>query len=138
MFKLLDEKILSLDNGNILLKAGKCPKCNKLHFPIQDNCSICDTENELTILPTMGKLWSWTSQNFQPKSPPFDDQNSIENFEPYFIGHIELCDGLRITSKLTNIHFEDIKIGMPLKLTAIEFKSFKTKEIFITYAFKPY
>lgn len=81
---------------------------------------------EPVALPRRGKLWSWTSQSFRPKSPPY---GGPEAFEPYAVGYVQLGDMLIVEGRLTRL--EHLEIGMDMELVLVPFGKV------ITYAFAP-
>jgi uncharacterized OB-fold protein len=57
-------------------------------FPLQDGCPRC-SHHPLTAveLPTRGTVWSWTTQQFAPKSP---FQAPSAGWAPLAIGYVDL------------------------------------------------
>ena len=78
-----------------------------------------------------GKLWTFTVQRFRPKSPPYAEAAS---FAPYAVGYVELPGEVIVESRLVGIPFDDLVIGMPLRLT-IETVSGSDGGACLTYAF---
>jgi uncharacterized protein len=73
---------------------------------------------EAVALPREGRLWSWTSQDFEPKRPPYDGPVP---FAPYIVGYVELPDAVIVESRIVGVLQADMQIGMPLSLTIIDF-----------------
>lgn len=71
---------------------------------------------EQVALSRTGTLWSYTIQRYRPKSPPY---KGPEAFRPWAVAYVELPGEVIVESRLTDIAFEDIRIGMPLELTMI-------------------
>lgn len=86
---------------------------------------------DMVELPREGSLWSFTVQRFRPKSPPYVGP---EAFEPYAVGYVELPDAVIVESRLTGIAFDDLVIGMPLRLTTVEVDG-RDGGRYATYAF---
>jgi uncharacterized OB-fold protein len=137
MRNFIDNSILTGNKDNFTLLAGHCQKCSRLYFPTLPNCSVCETELEEYKLPKKGTIWSWTTQHFQPKSPPYDDKKGVENFKPFYLGIIDLNNELRITAKLIDVTIDQLYINMPVELVQLPFESFKSGNDVITFAFKP-
>ncbi|GAC29019.1 Zn-ribbon domain-containing OB-fold protein [Brumicola pallidula] len=137
MNKFIDNKILSGDKNQFTLLAGHCQICSRLYFPTLLNCSVCETDLKEYKLPKKGTIWSWTTQHFQPKNPPYDDKQGIESFQPFCLGIIDLNNELRITAKLIDVTTEDIYINMPVELVQLPFKSFRNGNDVTTFAFQP-
>lgn len=79
------------------------------------------------LSPT-GTLWSWTSQEFQPK-PPYAGP---EPFEPFLLGYIELAGQVIVESRIVDASIDELQLGMPMQLVIIPFGDHLS-----TYAFRP-
>lgn len=64
-----------------------------------------------------GRLWSYTVQRFRPKSPPYAGP---EAFAPWAVGYVELAGETIVEARLANIEIDEIRIGMPLRLTLVD------------------
>ncbi len=96
-------------NNNYFLEASKCNKCNKIHFPSCYIC-ICSSKKFCPItLSGKGKLLTFTKVTTPPKA--------FSNMAPYCIGLVELEEGIKVTTQIVDIKFEDIKISMPVYAT---------------------
>ena len=92
------------------LIGGLYPPTGKIVFP-------CPAEGHLPLpLRRDGFLWSYTIQRYRPKSPPY---RGPEAFSPWVVAYVELPGEAIVEARLTGIAFEDIRIGMPLELTAV-------------------
>lgn len=94
-------------------------------FPLPDEPS---EPLERIELATTGTLWSWTSQEFQPK-PPFVGP---EPFEPFLLGYIELANEVIVESRIVGTSIDRLTLGMPMQLVIIPFDDHRS-----TYAFRP-
>lgn len=83
---------------------------------------------ERVELSTTGTLWSWTSQEFQPKSP----FAGPEPFEPFLLGYIELPDEVIVESRIVGTSIDRLQLGMPMRLVIVPFDEQRS-----TYAFRP-
>lgn len=79
-------------------------------------------------LSSTGTLWSWTSQEFQPK-PPFAGP---EPFEPFLLGYIELANEVIVESRIVGTSIDQLTLGMPMQLVIVAFDEHRS-----TYAFRP-
>lgn len=61
-----------------------------------------------------GRVWTWTVQRFQPKSPPYVPTS--DQFEPFAVGYIELPEGVRIEGIIEAEPVDSVYIGMPVRL----------------------
>ncbi|MCS7126593.1 MAG: Zn-ribbon domain-containing OB-fold protein [Aigarchaeota archaeon] len=92
------------------LNAWKCNHCGEVHFFKPLVCRRCRLrEFNKVMLPETGKLIAYTIV----RSPPcgFEEQT------PYIIGFIELEDGTRILSQITDCYPEELKLGMKVEVT---------------------
>jgi uncharacterized OB-fold protein len=55
-------------------------------------------------------------QRYAPKSPPY--QAPPGGFEPFPLGYVELAEGVRVAAVLDVDDLDDLRIGMPLTVTA--------------------
>ena len=102
--------------SNPVLLGGKCPRCGEVSFPAQSSCRNCGHNDSNVIeLGDRGSLWTWTIQNFLPKSPYVSDE-TVETFKPYGVGYVEMPAGIRIESRLLISDPNKLQIGMPMKL----------------------
>ena len=84
---------------------------------------------DATALSRTGSLWSWTSQDFRPKSPPYAGPDA---FTPFLIGYVELPGEVIVETRIEGARLADLKLGMAMELILIEFAPGRT-----TFAFRP-
>ena len=84
-------------------------------------------------LKRQGRLWSYTVQRFRPKSPPYEGP---EAFAPWAVGYIELADETIVEARLANVELDEIRIGMPLRLTFVDLDPMAVPSVQI-HAFEP-
>src|SRR4051812_35702360 len=73
------------------LIGGECADCGLISFPTATHCVRCaGTNSERRLLADRGTLWTFTTQNFRPPSPPYDGSDTAETFRPYTVGYVEL------------------------------------------------
>ena len=90
-------------------EGNKCEGCNEVFFPPRRACGIkCDEELKPHTLSTTGKVLSYTVIRIAPTQ--FTDE------APYAMAICEMDGGGRITAQLVDCPFEDIKIGMPVRI----------------------
>ena len=91
------------------LEANKCAKCDLTFFPPRLICPECKSQElEEVRLAEKGKLLTYTIIRVPPSQ--FSDQ------APYAVGIIELDDGVRLTGQVVDCAFEEIKIGLRVKV----------------------
>ncbi|MCO5791691.1 MAG: OB-fold domain-containing protein [Blastomonas sp.] len=84
---------------------------------------------DAVALSRTGSLWSWTSQDFRPKSPPYAGP---EAFKPFLIGYVELPGQVIVETRIEGAALADLKIGMAMEMVLTEFAPGRS-----TFAFKP-
>jgi uncharacterized protein len=105
-------------DGVARLVAGVCRTCETPMFPVRPICPSCaSSENDETLLPERGTLWTWTTQGFEPKSPPYLPDG---DFVPFAVGYIEFDGYLRVEGRLTERDPERLRIGMPMRVVAVD------------------
>jgi len=72
---------------------------------------------EETLLPERGTLWTWTTQGFEPKSPPYVADGE---FVPFAVGYVEFPGCLRVEGRLTESDPARLRIGMPMRVVAVD------------------
>ncbi|WP_373488587.1 Zn-ribbon domain-containing OB-fold protein [Blastomonas sp.] len=80
-------------------------------------------------LSRTGSLWSWTSQDFRPKSPPYAGP---EEFAPYLVGYVELPGEVIVETRIVDATLASLSLGMMMELVITEFVKGRT-----TFAFRP-
>ena len=92
------------------LRMQKCANCGHIRFPVSIVCPRCHSlETEWTRLSGKGKVYSYIIYR-QAYHPAYKDDI------PYVVAIIQLDEGPRMESNLTDCRLDDIKIGMPVKL----------------------
>jgi uncharacterized protein len=112
------------------LVGGKHRGTGRIVFPLPDDAATFES----CRLPNTGTLWSYTIQRFRPKTPPYVGP---EAFEPFALGYVELPGAVIVESRLTDVEFDRLHIGMPMKLVIIPFATAADGATLTTYAFKP-
>lgn len=91
------------------LEANKCTACEKIYFPPRQVCSLCGSlKFEPTRLAEKGKLLTYTIIRVPP--------HQFADLAPYAVGIVELEDGVRLTAQIVDCSFEELRIGLPVKI----------------------
>ena len=91
------------------LEAGKCASCGYVCFPPRLICPRCGSrEFAKTKLADSGKILTYTIIRVAPHQ--YVDQ------APYAVGIAEQDDGVKLTAQIVDCNFEDLKIGMRVKI----------------------
>jgi uncharacterized OB-fold protein len=93
------------------LRFQRCTGCGAWRHVPRDMCAKCGSfEWEWARSSGKGKLFSWTTA-IQPMMPQFKD------LVPYSPAIVELEEGVRIVSWLTDVKPDELALGMPLEVT---------------------
>jgi len=90
------------------LMGSQCEGCGKIYFPPRPVCPNCrSTEMVYVPLPRRGRVVNYTVI----RQPPLE----FKYHAPYVVAIVELENGVRITSQLTDVSPEDVRIGMEVE-----------------------
>jgi uncharacterized OB-fold protein len=121
---------LEIVDGVPRLVIGECEGCGEYNFPVRERCQRCGARVRRAWLPARGILWTWTSQEFQPSSPPYEEESG-EAFTPFVVGYVEFSGYLRAEGRLSHCDPALLRIGMPMEVVAVR------RGDRLTYAFAP-
>jgi uncharacterized protein len=128
------ENLFEVVDGDPVLIGSRCVSCGTVAFPCQGSCPRCTSEDvERYLLARTGTLWSWTSQGFRPKSPPY---TGPEDFVEYGVGYVELGGEIRVEGLLSEADPARLRIGMPMRLTTSAALD-RAGQHCVTFAFAP-
>lgn len=94
------------------LIGGRELATGRIVFPCPENDRF-----EAVPLQREGTLWSYTIQRFRPKSPPYAGP---EAFRPWALGYVELPGETIVEARIEGIEFDEIEIGMKLRLAPVK------------------
>ena len=97
-------------------EAGRCKECQKVYFPPRLVCQCGSREFEPFILNRTGTVLTYTIIRVPPSQ--FKDES------PYVMGIVELDGGGRITSQIVDCDFNEIAIGLRIRM---EFRKLQTE-----------
>jgi uncharacterized protein len=87
-------------------------------------------------LSNRGTLWTWTTQEFPLKSPPYARTETAETFEPFTVGYVELPGQARVESRLL-ASADELAIGMEVEMVVVPYLTRDDGTEVLTYAFRP-
>jgi hypothetical protein len=91
------------------LEAGKCKKCSEVSFPPRIVCPNCKLQEFETIrLNEEGKLVTFTIIRVA--------SDKFFGTTPFAVGIVELNDGVKVTTQIADVNFDQLKIGQRVKL----------------------
>ncbi|WP_226365036.1 Zn-ribbon domain-containing OB-fold protein [Pseudonocardia sp. ICBG162] len=115
--RTVDDSLFTEDRTALL--GSRYTTCGACTFPRQDGCPRCTGDAmEDVALPRRGRLWSWTSQGFRPKTP----YTGTESYEPFGVGYVELPGHLIVETRLVETTPSNLEIGMPMELVLVPFR----------------
>ena len=98
-------------------EASQCAQCGKIFFPPRLICSSCKSKKfKMIELNRNGELLTYTIIRVPPSQ--FKDES------PYAMGIVELEGGGRINTQIVDCDFDQIKVGMKLR---IEFRKIQAE-----------
>ena len=110
------------------LLGSRCKKCGQVSFPPRVVCSKCfHDEFDHVPLSTEGKLYTYSIIRYPPPGLT----------APYAIGYIDLPEGVRVFSILTDWDDGSLRVGMDLELVIDKFKEDDAGKPILTYKFRP-
>jgi uncharacterized OB-fold protein len=110
------------------LIGSRCKNCQEVMFPSRTICLNCFSEDlEKTALSSRGILFTFTITHQGPKEFP----------SPYASGYIDLQEGVRLYSLLTDWSGEKLKIGAEMELVIEKIKESSEGDEVVGYKFRP-
>ena len=124
--------------GEPRLIGGRCAACGQVGFPVRAGCERCGgTEVTETLLPERGTLWTFTTQNFRPPSPPYDGSDTAKTFQPYAVGYVDLGGEIMVEARLTEPDPARLTIGQQMRLVIVPYATRADGTEVMTFAFAP-
>ncbi len=112
------------------LLGGRCSACGNTLFPRVDSCTYCAAEDpEPVELSRHGTLWSWTAVTAAPPG--------YEGEVPFGIGIVELPEGVRVITRLTENDPAALHAGQAMEFRVVPLHSDADGNDVVTYAFAP-
>lgn len=118
------------DDDPPVLLAARCRHCGCALFPRADTCVYCATEDPTPVeLSGPGSLWAWTAVT----APPPGYRGEV----PYGIGVVELQEGVRVITRLTEASPDALCHGQRMELRVVALHLDDEGNDVVTYAFAP-
>ena len=131
------EGLFSWPSPNPALLASRCKQCGIAAFPASESCMACSGQDVvIEELPRRGTLWTWTVQQFMPKTP-YNSGETPETFTPYGVGYVELPGGVRVEGRLTENDPDKLRIGMDMEVVFEPYRTEDNGDEVISFFFKP-
>jgi uncharacterized OB-fold protein len=117
-------------DGAMVLRGGRCRSCRAPQFPRPEACGVCGgPTDELRLSGNGASLWGWTSVQAAP--PGYDGP------VPYGFGVVELPEGLRVITRLTEPDPANLHFGQPMRLVPDVVARDADGNDVVTWAFAP-
>ncbi len=130
--------LFTMDRDQPRLLGTKCRACGTFFFPAENTfCRNPDCDEgdlEEVQLSRRGKLWSYTSANYQPPEPFV----AKAPFKPFAIAAVELeAEGITILGQVADgIGVDALATGMPMELVLRELYQ-DNEHVYYTWNWKP-
>ena len=112
------------------LIGGLCAVCRRSHFPRLETCPYCSASGcRAHALPREGTLYLYTAVLHRPPG--------YRGGVPYGFGVVELRDGLRVVTRLTESDVTRLRPGMPMRLVITPLHRDDEGRDVLSYAFAP-
>ena len=138
MQRAIDPQLFEWPADDPRLIGSECRSCGTVSFPRQHSCPrCCGVDVVSRRLSREGKLWTWTTQEFPPKSPPYQVSRDPKGFVPYRLGYVQLPGELIVETRIADDANAELDIDMPMALVFEPlFVDGEGNEV-ISFAFKP-
>ena len=128
MVPVHDGLFTTADDGTPRLIGGRCGSCRRHHFPLLTTCPYCSADQvQQASLSTAGSLWGWTTVTTAP--PGYLGE------VPFGFGVVELPEGLRVITRLTEAAHERLEFGQAMQLVIAPLHVDDAGRVVVTYAF---
>ena len=118
------------DDGEIRLLGGFSPSSGKHHFPLLPACPYTGADDVQPVeLSAHGTLWGWTAVTTAP--PGYSGEI------PFGFGVVELPEGLRVLTRITESDPSKLEFGMEMQLVVAPLHTDDDGTQVVTYAFAP-
>jgi uncharacterized protein len=121
---------LFTDSDPPRLLGSRCEVCGRHQFPRHDTCPYCGSDGARPVeLSGTGRLWSWTTVTTAPPG--------YRGAVPYGFGVVELPEGLRVVTRLTETDPSRLAAGLPMETVVVTVRVDDDDHEIVTYAFAP-
>ncbi|GIW42513.1 MAG: hypothetical protein KatS3mg076_3090 [Candidatus Binatia bacterium] len=116
--------------GGPVLLGGRCPSCRRLHFPSLPVCPYCSSDGcTEEAMGRRGRLYLHTAVVHRPPG--------YKGPVPYGFGVVELPEGIRVVTRLTEADPAKLEPGQPVELVLEPLHRDEEGRDVLCYAFAP-
>jgi uncharacterized OB-fold protein len=100
----------------------RCGGCGRLRFPWLPGCQACGSPEWDTVeAGGAGSVYSYVVMHHPPfpafATPgPVEDTPAPHSARPYAVALVELAEGVRILGNVVGVAYDEVRIGMPVRL----------------------
>jgi len=121
------------DRGHLI--GSKCRSCGEVFFGRTSFCSYCQgVDMEQIRLSDRGKLYNHTVLRFKPPAPW---KGVADPYQAFAAGFIELPEGVRILSIITDCDIEKLTSHMDMEVVVRKYYEDEAGNDVYTYMFRP-
>jgi len=115
-------------DGAARLRGGRCTNCGQHQFPRSSMCQYCGGDDIAeALLSAEGTLWAWTAVTAAP--PGYRGE------VPYGFGVVELPEGIRVLTRLTEADPSQLTFGQPVCMQLVALHTDGDGRDVLTWAF---
>nr|WP_271209815.1 OB-fold domain-containing protein [Rhodococcus wratislaviensis]GLK34580.1 hypothetical protein GCM10017611_14280 [Rhodococcus wratislaviensis] len=103
--------LFRVDGDRVYLIASRSATSDHLVFP-------AESDQEVVELAPEGLLYTWTSQEFPPPSPPALPDGE---FRPFGVGYVQFPEGLLVEGRLTTCNPDELTIDGRMRVVVVPF-----------------
>jgi uncharacterized OB-fold protein len=132
------EGLFTWPEGQPRLIGSRHRETGAVSFPAEQS----DGDLDEVLLSCTGTLFTWTTQQFVPPSPPYAGDTDPDSFTSYAVGYVEFPEGVLVEGRLTESDPERLALGQQMEVVLIPFRTEPgtagepDREI-VTFAFTP-
>ncbi|OCB21108.1 hypothetical protein A5674_03330 [Mycobacterium malmoense] len=139
MSQFIADDLFRVDGERAVLQGSRRRSTGVVKFPAErpelfDADPDVQADIEPIELPTEGKLFTFTTQEFAPPLP-YRGHRAPDAFRPYLVGFIEL-ERVLVESLIIGAESGELRIGQPMVSCTTTFET-ESGESLLTYAFRP-
>jgi uncharacterized OB-fold protein len=121
------------DKGHLI--GAKCRSCGEVFFGRLSSCRYCQGADMDEIkLSDRGKLYNYTVLRYKPPAPW---KGVAEPYQPFAAGFVELPEGVRVLSVLTDCDVNKLRSNMDVEVVIRKYYEDEEGNDVYTYMFRP-